>query len=174
MRYAFPAFPQVAVDASTTSVQVLRQSSRTLPSASAVIRDIDETSAKPEVDTETELVPVALQQVAAVETGIPNLVLAQDTIGSLVETDLRLALNEGLDELVLLAVEDSSVLDAGSDPLLVSIRRAISAVQLAGYSPDTLILGTQEAEDLDVLQTEGPEASTCSGPVASPRASCSG
>jgi hypothetical protein len=80
-----------------------------------VIRDIDETSAKPEVDTETELVPVALQQVAAVETGIPNVVLAQDTIGSLVETDLRLALNEGLDELVLLAVEDSSVLDAGSD-----------------------------------------------------------
>jgi hypothetical protein len=32
-RYAWPAFPQGAVDAGDTAVQVLRQSARTLPTA---------------------------------------------------------------------------------------------------------------------------------------------
>lgn len=152
-RYAYPAFPMVAEDAATTSVQVLRQSSRTLPSAADVVRDIDETSAKPEVATVTEVVPVSLQQVAAVETGIPNVILAQPTVETLIQTDLRLALNEGLDKLVVDAFAASPNQDPASDELLVSIRKAITVVQAAGYNPDTLILRPEDAEEIDTLVT---------------------
>lgn len=157
-RYAFGAFAQVPVDAGTTAVQVLRQSSRTLAAAADVIRDIDETSPKPEVDTDTELVTVALNQVAAVETGIPNVVLEQDAIRPLIETDLRLSINEGLDKLILDAVALSDNQDPASDALLVSIRKAITVIQSSGYAADTLILTPADAETLDILQTDGPEA----------------
>jgi HK97 family phage prohead protease len=157
-RYAYPAFAQVAVGSDVTSVQVLRQSSRTLPAAADVVRDIDETGAKPEVDTDTELVGVPLNQVAGVETGIPNIILEQNTIGSLIEQDLRLALNEGLDKLVLDAVAQSDNQDPTGDPLLVAIRKAITVIQASGYNPSALILTPEDAESLDVLQTDGPEA----------------
>ena len=38
-RYAWPAFPRVAVDAGVTSVDVLTQTARTLPTAANVVRD---------------------------------------------------------------------------------------------------------------------------------------
>ncbi|MEJ7789869.1 MAG: HK97 family phage prohead protease, partial [Thermoleophilaceae bacterium] len=152
LRYAFPAFPQVAVEADVTSVQVLRQSSRTLPAAAAVIRNIDAVTAKPEVATATEVVTVALKQVAAIETLIPNYLLEQDAIEPLIQTDLRLALNEGLDKLILDAVGASGFQAPGTDPLLISIRKAMTAIQAAGYNPDTLILTPQNAEALDTLR----------------------
>lgn len=151
-RYAFPAFPQVAVDADVTSVQVLRQSSRTLPSASNVVRAIDAVTAKPEVATATEVVTVPMKQVAAIETNIPNYLLEQDAIEPLVQTDLRLALNEGLDKLVLDAIAASGFQAPGTDPLLVSIRKAMTTIQDDGYNPDTLILTPSNAEALDTLR----------------------
>jgi HK97 family phage prohead protease len=157
-RYAWPVFPSVAVDSATTNVQVLRQSSRGLPSPSDVIRGLDSTIPKPEVDSEVELTSLSLNQVAAVETGVPNIILEQPTIQPLIETDLRLALNEGLDKLVLDAVADSDNQDPASDPLLVSIRKCITTIQAAGYAPDTLIITPADSEALDVLQTDGPEA----------------
>ena len=51
--------------------------------------------------------------------------MEQDAIGPLIETDLRLAVNEGLDSLVVNAVADSGFEAPGSNPLLVSIRRAV-------------------------------------------------
>lgn len=150
-RYAYPAFPQVSVDGATTSVQVLSQSSRTLPPAGDVIRDIDETSAKPEVASEVKVDTVPLQQVAAVQTSIPNVVLAQPTINSVVETDLRLALNAGLDNLVEQAILSSTPQELASDSLLVAIRKAITTIQYAGYSPDTLLLPPWDSEELDTL-----------------------
>jgi HK97 family phage prohead protease len=157
VRYAFPAFPQQAVEAGLTSVQVLRQSSRGLPAAADVVRPIDSTTPKPEVDTDTGIITCPLNQVAVIQSGIPNLILEQPQIESLINVDLRLALNEGLDALVLDAVADSDNQDPGGDPLLVSIRKSITTIQASGYAPDTLILTPQDAEDLDVLQTSGPE-----------------
>jgi hypothetical protein len=46
----------------------------------------------------------------------------------------------------------------GTDPLLVSIRKAMSTVMSSGYSPDTLILRPADAETLDTLRTSGSEA----------------
>jgi hypothetical protein len=95
--------------------------------------------------------------VAAIESGIPNVILAQPAINPLIETDLRLALNEGLDELVVDSFAASPNQDPSTDPLLVSIRRAITTIQAAGYAADTLILRPEDAEELDVLTSSGSE-----------------
>jgi hypothetical protein len=57
----------------------------------------------------------------------------------------------GLDKLVLDAVAASGFQAPGTDPLLVSIRKAMTTVQSAGYEPDTLILTPSNAETLDTL-----------------------
>ena len=47
-RYAWPAFPRVAVDAGATSVDVFTQTARSLATAANVVRAIDAVTAKPE------------------------------------------------------------------------------------------------------------------------------
>jgi HK97 family phage prohead protease len=156
-RYAFPVFPSVGVDSGTTSVDVFRQTDRTLPPAADVVRAIDAVTPKPEADSEVTVAPITLKQVAAIQKGIPNVYLEQDQIRNVVGQDLRLAVNSGLDKLVLDAIALADNLDPLTDPLLISIRKAITVIQDAGYNPDVLILTPQDAEDLDVLQTAGPE-----------------
>src|SRR5262249_46207224 len=89
-RYAWPAFPRIGVDAGTTSVDVLTQTARTLPTAANVVRVIDAVTNKPEVANTITVVNVALKQLAAVESGVPNIYLEQPAITSIVGTDLRL------------------------------------------------------------------------------------
>jgi HK97 family phage prohead protease len=156
-RYAWPAFPSVSVDPGTTSVQVLAQSARTLPDASEVVRAIDATTPKPEAESTLTVTTLPLKQVAAVETNIPNVFLEQDAVRTVVGQDLRLAVNAGLDKLALDALATAPFHDPGADPLLVAIRRSITILQDAGYNADTVILTPAESEQLDVLQTAGPE-----------------
>jgi HK97 family phage prohead protease len=159
-RYAYPAFPNVSVDAGVTSVQVFRQSGRTLPAAANVIRAITAVTPKPEVGSALEIVTLALNQVAGVQTGIPNIYTEQPIFNSVIEGDLRLSLNAGLDKLVLDAVAGSGFQAPGTDPLLVSIRKAITVVQANGYSPNVLVVRPSDAELLDTLratQTAGEE-----------------
>jgi HK97 family phage prohead protease len=150
-RYAWPAFGRVPVEPGDTSVQVMTQTARSLPAAQDVVRPIDATTPKPEVGSTLAVVPLSLRQVAAIQTGIPNLFLEQSAFNSVIEGDLRLAINEGLDKLVLDAVAGSGVQAPGTDELLVSIRKAITTLQAVGYQPDVLILTPQAAEALDVL-----------------------
>jgi HK97 family phage prohead protease len=156
-RYAWPAFPRVAIDAGITSVSVMTQTARTLPAASSVVRAVEAVTTKPEVASTLTVASVAVKQVAAVMSGIPNVMLEQQTIDSVIGTDLRLLINEGLDKLVLDAIAVSGFQAPGTDPLLVSIRKAMTTLFAAGYSPDTLLLTPAAAEGLDVLQTSGSE-----------------
>ena len=151
-RYAWPFFPQVNVGAGDTAVQVLRQSARTLPLAANVVRAIDAVTAKPEVGSELAIVTMALKQVAAIETNIPNVYLEQPAFNSVIETDLRLSLNEGLDKVVLDAVGASGFQAPGTDPLLISIRKAMTTLLAAGYNPDVVVLTPANAEALDTLR----------------------
>ena len=100
-RYAWPAFPRVNVDAGATSVDVFTQTARTLPSAANVVRAIDAVTAKPEVASTLTIGTTALKQVAAIYTNVPNIQLEQAAFNSVIETDLRLSINEGLDKLIL-------------------------------------------------------------------------
>ena len=150
-RWAWPAFPQQSVTAGATSVQVFKQDSRTIPAGTSVIRDIDATSTKPEVSTAGTVTTVPLRQVAAVETNIPNILLEQDSIETIVEVDLRLAIDGGLDQLIKTAVDASGFQAPSTDPLPTSVRKAITTIQGNGYSPDTLLLTPSASETLDTL-----------------------
>jgi phage head maturation protease len=156
-RYAYPAFPSEAVGADVTSIQVLQQSSRTLTAGTAVVRALAATTTKPETTTATDIVTVPMKQVATVESNIPNLYLQQSGFDTLVEQDLRLSINVGLDKLVLDGIATASNTAPSTDPLLISIRKAITTLLAAGYMPDTLLLPPADAEALDVLQTAGSE-----------------
>jgi HK97 family phage prohead protease len=164
-RYAWPAFQRVAVDSGVTAVQVVAQSARVLPDPETVIRTIAATTPKAEVETDVGVSTVSMSQVAAVVSGIPNVYMLNDQLRSLVGTDLRLSLNEGLDDLVLDALETAGHQAPGTDALLVSIRKCITTIQAVGYSPDTLILRPADAEALDTLTSSGPEKFYVFGPA---------
>jgi hypothetical protein len=72
------------------------------------------------------------REVEAVPAGEGRDVLEQDTIETVVETDLRLQLNEGLDSLVLTAFASSGFQAPSTDELLVSIRKAMTTIQASG------------------------------------------
>jgi hypothetical protein len=125
-----------------------------------VNRDIDETTPKPETGSTIEIVPVTLRQLATISSGIPNVYLEQPVVGSIIEGDLRLALNETLDAMAVAALARSPFDDpAGDANLIVSVRKAITTLEALGYSPDTLVLRPQDAEALDTL-TSGVSGGT--------------
>ncbi len=150
-RWAWPAFPRVAVDEGVTSVDVFTQTARSLATAATVVRAIDAVTNKPETGSTLTIVTTPMKQVATVQSGIPNVYLQSATFNSIIEGDLRLALNDGLDQLILTAIAGSGFQAPGTDPLLVSIRKAVTTVRAAGYEPDTLILTPANDEALDVL-----------------------
>jgi len=155
-RWLYPAFPNTAVDAATTSVQYLRQSARSL-AGTAVIRALDSTSTKPETSTTAEFTNLQLNQVATVQTGIPRIHAAQPMFQSLVEQDLRLSIFEGLDTLAVRGIATAGTLTSKSGTLLVDVRKCITGLQTAGYAPDTLVIDPAGAEALDLLQSYGTE-----------------
>ena len=128
-RYAWPAFPRVAVGSDATSVEYWQQQTRSLASAANVVRAIDAVSAKPETSSGVNVVSASLKQVASVETAIPNVHLLQPAFRTVIEQDLRYALDGGLDKLVFDAIAVSGFQAPGSDNLLVSIRKAITTIR---------------------------------------------
>jgi HK97 family phage prohead protease len=151
-RWAWTAFPRVGVDAGVTSVDVLRQTARSLATPANTVRAIDAVTAKPETGSTITVVAAALKQVASVQTGIPNVYLESSAVNSIIEADLRLSVNGGLDKLVLDVLATAGFQAPGTDNLIDSIRKAITTIQNAGYSPDTLILRPSDAEALDLLK----------------------
>jgi HK97 family phage prohead protease len=150
-RYVWTTLPRIGVDSGVTSVLVLQQTARSLATAANVVRAIDATSNKPETGSTINLITVPLSQVANVQSGIPNVVLEQDGINTIIENDLTLAVNEGLDKIVNDTLGASGFQPPGSDNLVASVRKAMTTLLGAGYAPDTLVLTPAAAEGLDLL-----------------------
>jgi HK97 family phage prohead protease len=158
-RWAYPVFPSTGVDSATTSVQVLRQSSRTLAAGTAVVRALDSVATKPEVESVTELVSQQLSQVAAVSSNVPNIHGEQVAFQSMIEVDLRLSISEGYDQLVVDGLATAGTLTAGTaGDVITKVRQGISQLATAGYAADTLIIDATGAESLDLTTTSGDEA----------------
>jgi len=156
-RYAYQALPSVGVDSGVTSISLLTQTARTLATPANMIRAIDAVTAKPETTETLTVSTVALKQLASVVSDVPNVFLENETAGSIIENDLKLAMTDALDDLLKQAVAASGFQAPGTDPLLISIRKAMSTVMSSGYAPDTLILRPADAETLDTLRTSGSE-----------------
>jgi HK97 family phage prohead protease len=150
-RWVWPAVPRVAVDAGVTSVDVVTQTARSLATAANVVRAVDAVTNKPETGSTVTVNATAMKQVATVQSGIPNVYLESASINSIIESDLRLALNDGLDKLVTDSFAASGFQAPGTDNPLVSYRKAITTLRAAGYNPDLLILTPAADEALDVM-----------------------
>jgi hypothetical protein len=150
-RYIWPAFPRQTVDSGATSVDVATQTARTLATSANTVRAIDAVTNKPETASTVSIGTTALKQVATVQSGIPNVYMESQAITSIVEQDLRLSLNDGLDSLVVAAFAASGFQAPGTDNALVSYRKAITTLRAAGYNPDTLVLTPAADEALDVM-----------------------
>ena len=122
-----------------------------------MIRALDATSTKPETSSEVELRTLQLNQVATVSTGIPRIHAAQPLFQSVVEQDLRLAINDGLDELVRRGVSTAGTAAAVTGNVLDKIRKAKTVIDGQGYSANTLAIDASGAESLDLLKTSGDE-----------------
>jgi phage head maturation protease len=151
-RYVWPAFPSVGVGSDVTSVSVFRQSTRTLGTASDVVRSIAATTTKPSAQTAGTVTAVSLSQVAAIESGIPNVYLESQGMASIVESDLRLTMNGGLDLLVTTGLATAGTVSKGTFDVLNAVRRGITAVTAGGYTPDVLQIDAAGAEALDLFR----------------------
>jgi HK97 family phage prohead protease len=154
-RWAWPAFQQVPVDAATTAVNILAETSRTLISGGTAVRAINATSSKPEVALTVTNTPTELKQIAAVVAGIPNIVLKQNGIESIIANDLRLSYADGLDFHVCQGINTAGTQTLATDPLLNVIRRSITVLRSSGFNPDTLLLTPANSETLDLFTTGG-------------------
>jgi uncharacterized protein len=155
-RWLYPVLPTTAVDDATTAIQYLRQSSRSL-AGTAVIRPLTDTSTKPETSSTVEYQTLQLNQVANVQSGIPRIHAAQPMFQSIVEQDLRLGINDGLDEIVRRGVALAGTIVKGTDDILEVTRKAMTLIQAGGYAPDVLAIDPASAQALDLLRTPGTE-----------------
>jgi HK97 family phage prohead protease len=162
-RWLFPALPTTAVDSATTAVQYIRQTTRTL-AGTATIRPLDSVANKPETSTAAELATLQFEQVATVNPGIPRIHAAQPAFASYVESDLRLAVSDGLDEVVRRGVVTAGTAAAVVGDILQKTRRAMTVIEAAGYSPTTLAIDAAGAESLDLLRSAGSEQFYLWGP----------
>jgi HK97 family phage prohead protease len=152
-RWVWPAMPQQGVDSGTTAVDVPTQTARSVAAASSVVRTVAATSAKPETGSTLAMVSTAMQQVANVQSGIPNVYLESPQINRVVEQDLRLGVSGGLDKLVLDKIAASPFRDPGTDNLVAAVRKTITVLLADGYMPDTLVVPPDDDEALDLLVT---------------------
>ena len=122
------------------------------------------TSTKPETSTTVEYPSLQLNQVATVSSGIPRIHAAQPLFRSLVEQDLRLAITDGLDELVRRGVSTVGTAAAVTGDILRKIRRGMTVVQSNGYNPNVPAIDPAGAESFDWLQSSAAEKFYVYGP----------
>jgi hypothetical protein len=164
-RFVYPALRQAPLSPTDTSVDYLKQTARTLADPADMVRAIDATTDKPETTLGVQIAAVTPSQVAHAVVGVPNIVNRQRVFADLIEGDLRLGLSEALDSMVVDAIAAASVpAGASGTGVAAGVRKAITAVLAAGYTPDTIALDpdTDEALDLALLSLNN---STGVGPL---------
>jgi hypothetical protein len=105
-----------------------------------MVRAINDVTNKPEVATTVTSQGTAVKTVAIVVSGVPNIMLQQNNIESIIGNDLRLTYSEGLDWIVKQGLATAGTQTLSTDPLLSVVRRSVSVLWAAGYNPDTLIV----------------------------------
>jgi hypothetical protein len=142
-RKVYEVFPTVPVDAGTTSVEVFRQQSRTLASSDYqyLHRPIDSTGLKQETSSVLELVQTSMQMVATVQSGVPNVVLLQDGARSIVNADLLLSYQRGLEDLISDAFNATSIgTGSGGTDLTSAALYARKDMAANGYNGTVLVV----------------------------------
>lgn len=150
-RYVFPALRSDAMGFDETAVDFVRQTGRTLATPALMRRGIDEVTEKPETASAIELAHEPLEQVAHKVSGVPNIAFRQPYIRQVIDADLRLGLAEALDDQAVSEINAAGLTAGGTGSNLATrIRKAITVVEAAGFSPDVVALSPADAEALDL------------------------
>ena len=72
-------------------------------------------------------------------------------IQTVIETDFRLSVYDGLDELVRAAIAGSGFQAPSTDNILVSIRKCITTLRASGYNPNLILLTPAASETIDTM-----------------------
>jgi hypothetical protein len=165
-RYLFPRIPTQAVAPDTTGVSTYRQRSRTLASPSGdtgtdgMIRDIDETSPKPETSTVAEVAALPLKQIATISSGTPNILLQNQNFRSWVDRDLVAAFRAALDYHITTEIQGAGI---GSGPgggasTFENILLAQEEVRSQGYNPDITVVSPGDALAVQLTMLTGGDS----------------
>jgi hypothetical protein len=159
-RYVYTHVRVQQVAADTLGVHSYRQKSRSLASASTMLRSITEMSAKPETNSEAEVVNEPLQQIATMSSGTPNVLLASDSFRSWINTDLVAAYRGALDYHIVSEVGSASIPPVGGTGTntFEDILYAQEAVRTAGYNPDTVAVSPGDALAVLTSQLSGGDS----------------
>ncbi len=151
-RHIYPALKSVGLSATDTAVDYFQVTARTLANPDTMRRALTATTAKPESAVTVELKHVTLYQVAHVISDIPLITFRQPAIRNVIDGELRLGLNEALDEMVSDEIAATTIPSGGAvgGSLASRIRKAVKVVQDAGYTPDVLAINSQGSLDLDL------------------------
>jgi hypothetical protein len=157
-RYLYVHFPLTNLANDETGVGSFRQKSRSLASTSDMIRDIDDTSSKPESSTVAEVAQAPLKQIATVSTQIPNVLLAGQDFTGWTNADLLGAYRGAIDAHIVSEVDGAGIAAASvgdAENVYEAVLYAQEQVRSAGYAPDMLALSPADALALQLLMLTG-------------------
>jgi hypothetical protein len=155
-RFIYPHVRTQPVAFGDTGVQSYRQKSRQLASTSDMIRSIADTSTKPETDTTAEVVNEPLKQIAHISTGTPNVLLANDSFRSWVNSDLTAGYRNAVDAHIVTEVQGAGIPGGGGGSnIYEDILYSQEVVRAAGYSPNLVVLSPGDGLALQLLQLTG-------------------
>jgi voltage-gated potassium channel Kch len=122
-RYVYVHLRSQGVSPDEVGVTSYRSKSRSLASTSHMIRAIATSPPKAETDTTSEVVNAPLKQIATVSTGTPNVLLANQSFRSWVNTDLAASYRRALDAHII-----GEIQGAGIDAAAVVLPMALCGV----------------------------------------------
>lgn len=158
-RYLYPSVRTETVAFGSTGVVGFRQKSRTLADPTLMVRAILDTSTKPETDSTTEVVTEALHQIANVESGTANVLLATDQVAQWVNADLVAGYRSAVDGHIIDQITAELIhAGGGGANAFEAVLYAQEAVRAAGYNPDLVVMSPADGLALQLLQLTGGDS----------------
>ena len=121
-----------------------------------MIQTIDYTSTKEETDSVAEVVNEPLKMIANVSSGTPNILLANDSFRSWVNSDLRRP-RTGTRSTITSSprsLRRGSAREAAATTCYEAILYSQEVVRAAGYSPDIVVVSPSDALAIQLLADE--------------------
>lgn len=152
-RFVYPRLP-ISNPGDATSVQALVSQGRSLD---ADVADVASTAEKSVTDSTVVLTDFRMQRAATVSGYHPNALVGMAAFRQLVNDDLTTAYRQALDAYIVGEITDNAGTtdndDASDGSLIGEIRVGQKVVQDAGLNPNLVIVGSQDALELDLLRS---------------------
>ena len=154
-RFAYPNIPTRDLG-DATKIEFLKQNARSLASVSSMQMSLTGGGTKPVSTVGAVLDSEEPTMIATMSELLPNAIIKLDAFADLVDTTLRQAYRESLDDFVI----DALIAEAGTTSntgtgLFEQIRKARTNLESLGFSPSVALVSPSDAETLDLSRSGG-------------------